>query len=98
MNKIYSLLGLAKKSGSLKPGEMGSMEAIKKKQCKLLIIAEDASENTKKKFINLSNKYNIKIIIFGSKDEIGNSIGKEIISVVSILDSNFTKAILDLLE
>ena len=98
MNKIYSLLGLAKKSGSLKPGEMGSIEAIKKKQCKLLIIADDASDNTKKKFINLSKNYNISNIIFGSKEEIGSSIGKEFISVVAILDSNFTKAILELLE
>lgn len=98
MDKIYSLIGLAKKSGNIKSGEMGCIEAIKKNKCKLLVIAEDASQNTSKKFINLCKKYNINFIRFGIKGKLGRSIGKENISVISILDSNFSNAISNLIS
>lgn len=97
MDKLYSMLGLAKKAGCLKSGEMGCMEAIKKKNAILLFIATDASDNTKKKFINLSDNYEIKYIIYGNKELLGKSIGKDLISVIAILDNNFAKSIKELL-
>lgn len=93
MNKFYSLLGLGKKAGYLKSGEMGCEIAIKNRNCKLLIIASDATENTKSKFIKLANRYGIKYIIYGDKDALGSSIGKGLISVIAICDDNFAKAI-----
>ncbi|WP_069649565.1 L7Ae/L30e/S12e/Gadd45 family ribosomal protein [Caloranaerobacter ferrireducens] len=97
MNKFYSLLGLCMKAGHLKFGEMGCEIAIKKRKCRLLIIANDASENTKNKFIKLTKRYGIKQIIYGDKDALGSSIGKGLISTIAICDDNFSKAIVKLL-
>lgn len=97
MDKFYSMLGLARKASLLKAGETGCIEAIKKNKAKLLIIAEDASENTKKRFINQCDKNNIKYIIKGEKDDLGNSIGKDLISTIAIVDENFVNPIINLM-
>lgn len=95
MNKFYSLLGIGMKAGYLKAGEMGCEIAIKKRKCKLLIIASDASENTKKKFIKLTKRYGIRYVIYGNKEALGSSIGKELISIVAVCDNNFSKALIE---
>lgn len=97
MNKFYSMLGLGMKAGYLKSGETGCEIAIKKRKCKLLIIASDASENTTNKFIKLSKRYGIKYIHFGDKSSLGSSIGKGLISSIAVCDDNFSKALLKLL-
>ena len=52
MHKFYSLLGLCKRAGKLAAGEVAAEQAVRKKTAYLLILAEDASANTKKKFRN----------------------------------------------
>lgn len=47
--KIYSFIGLAKKAGMVAAGEGQVEAAIKKKKAALVIIAKDASINTRKK-------------------------------------------------
>ena len=49
-NKVFSLLGIAMRGHNLVSGELQTLEAIKKGSAMLVIIAEDASENTKKLF------------------------------------------------
>ena len=48
MNKVLSLLGLAFRSGNLVSGEFAAREAVRKKTAALVIVASDASDNTKK--------------------------------------------------
>ena len=50
MNKFFSLLGLCKRAGKLVAGEVAAEQAVRKKQAFLLILAQDASKNTKKKY------------------------------------------------
>ena len=47
-NKIYSFIGLAKKAGKLLAGEYNCEKAIEKSAARLIIIARNASDNTKK--------------------------------------------------
>ena len=49
-NKIYSLLGLAMRGRNLVSGEFQTEDAVKKGSAMLVIVAEDASANTKKLF------------------------------------------------
>ena len=51
MNKFFSLLGLCKRAGKLVAGAVAAEQAVRKKQAFLLILAQDASKNTKKKLI-----------------------------------------------
>ena len=48
MQKIHSLLGIAMRAGKLVSGEDGTMIDLKKGKLNLVIVAEDASNNTKK--------------------------------------------------
>ena len=48
--KALNLLGLAEKAGKLASGEFQTETAVKKGRAYLAVIAEDASENTRKKF------------------------------------------------
>lgn len=98
MNKLYSMLGIGKKAGFIISGETGCIQAIKHSKCKSLILAQDASDNTKDRFISLCKKKQIKYYIIGSKSEIGNAIGKSFTSTICIVDNRFSNTILDLIE
>ncbi|NNA37638.1 50S ribosomal protein L7ae [Pseudomonas lundensis] len=89
--KIYSFLGLCQRAGKVVSGEVGVSTNLKKRKLKLVIIAEDASENTKKTYINESKKYNVSLIILGDKVSLGNTIGKEYRSIVGIKDKNMAE-------
>ncbi|WP_342455632.1 L7Ae/L30e/S12e/Gadd45 family ribosomal protein [Caloramator sp. Dgby_cultured_2] len=47
-DNLYSFIGLMQKAGKLSSGDDAVEIEIKKKKAMLVIIAEDASENTKK--------------------------------------------------
>ena len=98
MNRILSLLGLCMKAGFLSSGEVGVESAIKSGKAKILIISEDASNNTKKKFSNSSNYYGIKLITFSTKQELGRTIGKVERSILAVCNDGFAKKILEILE
>lgn len=96
--KLYSFLGLIQKSGNLVSGYNNCISEIKKDKCKLVIISEDASENTKKKFIIICDNRKIPCIIWGNKDRIGLSIGKSQKSVMAVRNENMSKVVLGMFE
>jgi ribosomal protein L7Ae-like RNA K-turn-binding protein len=87
------MLGLASKAGKLVSGEEIVRNSIRQGKVKLLIISEDASENTKKRFINTAEYYKVPVYIWGYKEQLGSGIGKSNRSVVGIIDNNFTNTI-----
>ena len=98
MNKVHSMIGLATKAGKVVSGEFAVEKAIKDGKAFLVIIAEDASDNTKKKFSNTCQFYEVPIYFFGTKDELGHAIGKEMRSSLAITDEGFTKSLIKHLE
>ena len=92
------MLGIAQKAGKLSSGEFVCETEIKSGKSSLIILAEDASENTKDKFNSMCSFYKVKIIHFGTKELLGHCIGKELRAVLSFKDYNFAKAILKLYE
>ena len=48
MNKCYGMLGIAVKAGKLASGNDAVLDLVKKHRVKLIIVAEDASDKTKK--------------------------------------------------
>ncbi len=93
LNKdVYNLLGLATCSRNLVSGE-SVLISIKNKSACLVIICEDASENTRKKLIDKCTFYNVDYVIFGSSDKMSKSIGKNNRKAVSITNKNFAKKI-----
>lgn len=98
INKIYSMLGLCMKAGKIVCGADVCIDNIKKKKAFLTIIAEDASQNTKEKFIKLSEEYEIQNIVFGEKDYLSKAVGKVDKVVFAIVDKNFADKIMKLLK
>ncbi|HJC44436.1 MAG TPA: ribosomal L7Ae/L30e/S12e/Gadd45 family protein, partial [Candidatus Mediterraneibacter gallistercoris] len=76
-DKVLSLIGLAMKAGRCASGEMMTESETKSGRARLVIIASDASENTKKKFRDMCKFYKVPIYIYGDKDTLGHAMGKE---------------------
>ncbi|MDO4170718.1 MAG: ribosomal L7Ae/L30e/S12e/Gadd45 family protein [Lachnospiraceae bacterium] len=96
MNKkgIFSFLGLAAKAGRIASGEFATERSIKTGHSYLVMIAEDASDNTKKMFDNMCHYYQVPLTFIGTKDELGHCIGKQYRSSLSIEDEGFANAIM----
>ena len=93
-NKVLSLLGLAMRGRNLVSGEFQTLEAIKKGSAMLVIIAEDASDNTKKLFTDKCTFYEVPFAQFGTKTELGRAIGKDLRSSIGVCDVGLADAII----
>ena len=97
-DKIYSFLGLATRAGKIVSGDDSTLLELKRGNVKLVIVADDASDNTKKLFKDKSSYRNIPYVYFSSKLELGYSIGMAPRSVLGVKDINFANKILELME
>ena len=97
-SKVYGMLGLATKAGKIAFGTEMVLKCMLKHQISLVIIAEDTSENSKKKMINNCQKYNVNYVIFGTKDGLSHAIGKDNKAIVALKDKNFSDSILKIIN
>ena len=95
--KLQSMLSLCQRAGKIVTGEDTVEINIKSGAALLVLIAEDASENTKNKFINKCKYYNIPYYICYTKEELSNCIGKFNKSVYAITENNFAEKIREVL-
>ena len=91
MNKIFSMLGLCMKAGKLAYGSDMVEEKIKHKQVSMVIIAEDASDNTKEKFRRITNQNELRLYFFSTIEELSHKIGKNNKAVLGVMDKNFAE-------
>ncbi|MDO4556714.1 MAG: ribosomal L7Ae/L30e/S12e/Gadd45 family protein [Lachnospiraceae bacterium] len=87
------MLGLATKAGRVVSGEFMTEKAVKSGSAFLVIVSEEASDNTKKLFMNMSRFYKVPCYFFGTKEELGNAMGKEMRASLAITDPGFAKSI-----
>lgn len=90
LDKVLSLLGLAAKAGKVQSGEFAAEKAVKEEKAFLVIIAKDASENTKKHFRDMCSYRSIPIFEYGTKETLGRCIGKELRSSIALTDRGFS--------
>lgn len=87
--KVLGTLGLATKAGKVVSGEFMTEKAIRDKSAELVIVAVDASKNTKKKFSNSCAFYKVPYAEFSDKITLGNAIGKEFRASLAVTDRGF---------
>ena len=92
-NKVLSLIGLATKAGKTASGEFLTEREVKSGKAALVIVAGDASENTKKKFRNMCDYYKVPIYFYEDKDTLGHAMGKQFRASLVVLDEGFAKGI-----
>ena len=93
-NRVLSAISLCKKAGKIVSGEFSVLEAVKKKKAKLVIVSEDASENTKKLFSDKSGYRAIPVLLYGTKESLGRAIGAKNRAVVAVTDDSFKNMII----
>ncbi len=93
MDKALSLIGLAKRAGKISAGEEAVKDSIRHGKAHLVIIASDASDNTKKSITNSCNYYGVKCYIEGTKDDIGHALGNAYNAAVCVCDKGFADSI-----
>ena len=97
-NTVLSLLGLATKAGKVASGEFSTEKSVKTGKGFLVLVADDASQNTKKKFQNMCDFYEVPIYFIANKEELGRFCGKEFRASLAVQDENFAKAMLKELQ
>lgn len=92
-NRVLGLLGLCTKAGEISFGTDACIDLIQRKKVKLIIVAEDASDRTKRNFKFLCNNNNIRVAYFGTIEEISKAIGKRNKAVIGIKNDNLSNEI-----
>lgn len=96
--KILNMIGMATRARKVVSGEFATETAVKSFEACLVIVAEDASANTKKLFHDKCSFYEVPCIECGLKTELGHAMGKEYRASLALTDQGFADAIMKLFE
>ena len=96
--KLFGLIGLAARARKVVSGEFSTEKSVKSGKSHLVIVSEEASDNTKKMFINMCAYYKVPIVLFGTKDELGHAMGKEFRASLSVEDAGVAKSMAALMH
>ena len=59
----------------------------------MVIVAEDASDNTTKQFSDKCKYYNVPIVFFGDMEKLGHAIGKDVRTSLAITDKGLSESL-----
>ncbi len=91
MDKRLNNLGLCQRANGLISGEENVISAIQANKIFYLFLANDASENTKKKITDKAKYYQIELDDSYSSSELSKAIGKENRMIIGITNKGFLK-------
>ncbi|MGN0483956.1 MAG: L7Ae/L30e/S12e/Gadd45 family ribosomal protein [Lachnospiraceae bacterium] len=92
-DKVLSLLGLAARGRNVVSGEFATEKAVKTFHAELVIVAEDASDNTKKMFRNMCEYYEVRYYEYAQKEELGHAIGRQFRASLAVTEKGLADAI-----
>lgn len=87
------MLGIAAKAGSVVSGEFSTEKAVKSGKACLVVVAEEASANTRKHFTDMTAFYQVPCYFYGDKESLGGCIGKDYRASLAITDENLAGAV-----
>lgn len=96
--KVLGMLGLCTKAGGVLSGTDACIDLLERRKAKLIIVAEDAADRTKKNIEFIAKQNNVRICFFGTIEEISKAIGKKNKAVIAIRNKNFADAILKIID
>ena len=97
-SKIASYLGLARRAGKLLSGYRTCVGNIGKGSIKLIILAEDTSQNTKDKFVSLCERHKIPCRVYEATDVLSEMTGLAGRGIYGVTDVNFAEAMIKEIE
>ena len=93
-DRVISMISIAAKGRNLVSGEFAVEKAVKCGKAYLVVVAEDASDNTKKQFRNMCEFYHVPIKESWTKDELGRATGKTFRASLAVTDEGLAQAIM----
>lgn len=96
--KFLSLLGMAQRANQLVSGELAVEKFVQSGKAKLLLLAGDVSDGTRKKYTDMANHYQVNLISVLSKQTLGACIGKGTRAAVALNNDGFIKSLLKLID
>lgn len=93
MTAVRNYLGLARRAGKVVSGEAQVEGNLKRGKGNLLIIAVD-SAGAQRKYVQWATGQNVPVIIDGTKEELGLTLGTSPRAAVLVTDEGFSRAIL----
>jgi ribosomal protein L7Ae-like RNA K-turn-binding protein len=95
-NSVLSLLGIARRAGRLSLGHDAVDEALKKREAKLIILAQDVSVRTATHAQKAAEQAGVPwLALADSMQEIGVALGKKA-GVIAVNDQGFAKRLTEL--
>ena len=92
-HKAASMIGLAMKAGCIAAGELAAEQALRRGNARLVILAEDASQNTVKKFSNMAVFRHVPVCRLFTKEELGRAVGRGERSCLIVTEEAFARQI-----
>ncbi len=92
-DRALQMLSIAQRAGKVASGEFMTETSVKEGKSHLVIIAGDASDNTKKKFTDMCAFRKVPILILSDRDGLGHAIGKDFRSSLSVNDEGLAAEI-----
>ncbi|MFD1417271.1 L7Ae/L30e/S12e/Gadd45 family ribosomal protein [Companilactobacillus keshanensis] len=96
-DKFLGFLGIVLRSGNMVSGTDLTLQGIRNKSVKLVVMASDCSDRTKKDLTNKTEYYQVPLITEFTSYEIKKSIGKDR-KVIGITDLKMAKRLSELME
>ena len=93
-DKVLSLVSLACKAGACVSGGFLTEQEVRADRAKLVMVAVDASENTKKRFRDQCRFRGVPFLLYGKKEELGHAMGKEFRACLAVKSQGLAEGIL----
>ena len=97
-DKFYRMLGLAVKAGGAVFGEGAVKDSIRSHSARLVLVAEDASENTKKRFSDNCAFYDVPYFECGDRYLLGSFTGRSFAVVIAVTNDGIAKNLIGTLS
>ncbi len=97
-DRICGYLGLGARGRNLVSGEFSVEKAVRSGKAHLVLVTEDASDNTVKQFENLCSHYGVPFARFGTREILGHAVGKDIRASAAVTDEKLAAAICKFLQ
>ena len=92
-DKVLSLLGIAARARRIASGEFQTEHAVKSGEAYLVMVANDASENTKKRVRSMCEYYQVPMAVYATREELGHCIGKEFRASLAVTDKGLAESV-----
>jgi len=86
---VLQLVGLARRAGFAVVGTQAVRDAARRGELSVVVVAEDATENARKRLRGLLEMSDLEVVTGGTRSGLGRALGRPEVVVVGIRDRGF---------